>query len=62
MAELDAAAKDTARELDIEPGWLNPHFETYTGVLPPTTQSACGASTAARRSSWTRSAPRTCSS
>lgn len=34
MAELDAAAKETARELDIEPDWLNPHFETYTGVLP----------------------------
>jgi hypothetical protein len=34
MAELDTAAKATARELDIEPDWLNPHFETYTGVLP----------------------------
>lgn len=34
MAELDAAAKATARELDIEPDWLNPHFETYTHVLP----------------------------
>ncbi|MCC6873326.1 MAG: hypothetical protein IT378_03375 [Sandaracinaceae bacterium] len=23
-----------AKELDIEPDWLNPHFETFTGVLP----------------------------
>lgn len=34
LAELDAALKSVARELDIEPDWLNPHFETYTGVLP----------------------------
>lgn len=34
MSELDAAAKETARDLDIEPDWLNPHFETYTHVLP----------------------------
>jgi hypothetical protein len=34
MAELDAAAKLVARDLNIEPDWLNPHFETYTGVLP----------------------------
>ncbi len=34
IAELDEAAKQTARDLDIEPDWLNPHFETYTHVLP----------------------------
>lgn len=34
MAELDAEARETARELDVEPDWLNPHFETYTHVLP----------------------------
>lgn len=34
LAHLDAAAKQTARELDIEPDWLNPYFETYTPVLP----------------------------
>lgn len=34
LSQLDAAAKLIADELDIEPDWLNPHFETYTGVLP----------------------------
>lgn len=34
LADLDAAAREVARELDIEPDWLNAHFETYTGVLP----------------------------
>jgi hypothetical protein len=34
VADLDAAAKRVAAELDIEPDWLNAHFETYTGVLP----------------------------
>ena len=34
LAEVDAATKATARALDIEPDWLNPHFETYTPVLP----------------------------
>ncbi len=34
IAELERAAKQVARELDIEPDWLNGHFETYTGVLP----------------------------
>lgn len=34
MSELDAAAKRVAAELDIAPDWLNPHFETFTGVLP----------------------------
>lgn len=34
LAELEAAARQVARELDLEPDWLNAHFETYTGVLP----------------------------
>jgi hypothetical protein len=34
MAELDRAARKVADELDLEPDWLNAHFETYTGVLP----------------------------
>src|SRR5712692_1512275 len=34
IAELDALAKQVALELDIEPDWLNAHFETFTGVLP----------------------------
>ncbi len=34
LAEVDAATKATAHALDIEPDWLNPHFETYTPVLP----------------------------
>lgn len=34
VADLDAAAKHVARELDIEPDWLNSYFETFTGVLP----------------------------
>jgi hypothetical protein len=34
MAELDAVARKVAAELDIEPDWLNAHFETFTGVLP----------------------------
>jgi len=35
LADLDAAAKRVARELDLEPDWLNPYFEVYTSVLPP---------------------------
>lgn len=34
LADLDALARQVARELDIEPDWLNAHFETFTGVLP----------------------------
>jgi hypothetical protein len=34
VAELDAIAKQVATQLDIEPDWLNSHFETFTGVLP----------------------------
>lgn len=34
LADMDAAAKRVAKELDIEPDWLNPYFETYAGVLP----------------------------
>jgi hypothetical protein len=34
IADLDAAAKKVAKKLDIEPDWLNSHFDTFTGVLP----------------------------
>jgi hypothetical protein len=34
IGELDALAKQVAKQLDIEPDWLNAHFETFTGVLP----------------------------
>ena len=34
MAELDALARAVAEELQIEPDWLNAHFETFTAVLP----------------------------
>jgi hypothetical protein len=34
MAELDALARSVADELQIEPDWLNAHFETFTAVLP----------------------------
>lgn len=34
MSELDGAAKQVAAEMNIEPDWLNPHFETFTAVLP----------------------------
>ena len=34
LDQLDAAAKAVARELDLEPDWLNSHFDTYTDVLP----------------------------
>lgn len=34
MAELDAAAREVAEELDIDSDWLNAHFETFTAVLP----------------------------
>jgi hypothetical protein len=34
MADLDRVARRVARELNLEPDWLNAHFETYTGVLP----------------------------
>lgn len=34
IGELDALAKRVAKQLDIEPDWLNAHFETFTGVLP----------------------------
>lgn len=35
LAELDGAARKIAKELDTPPDWLNSHFETFTGVLPP---------------------------
>jgi hypothetical protein len=34
MGELDQLAKRVAKQLDIEPDWLNGHFETFAGVLP----------------------------
>lgn len=34
MSDLDAAAHEVAKELEIEPDWLNEHFVTYTTVLP----------------------------
>jgi predicted nucleotidyltransferase len=34
MAELDGMARAVADELEIEPDWLNAHFETFTAVLP----------------------------
>jgi predicted nucleotidyltransferase len=34
MAELDAAAREVAEELQVAPDWLNAHFETFTAVLP----------------------------
>jgi hypothetical protein len=34
IGELDALAKRVAKQLDIEPDWLNAHFETFTAVLP----------------------------
>jgi hypothetical protein len=34
MAQLDTMARSVAEELNIEPDWLNAHFETFTAVLP----------------------------
>jgi hypothetical protein len=34
MADLDVLSRAVAEELNIEPSWLNAHFETFTGVLP----------------------------
>jgi len=34
MADLAAASRAVAEEMDLEPDWLNPHFEVYTPVLP----------------------------
>jgi predicted nucleotidyltransferase len=34
MLELDPVAREVADELQIEPDWLNAHFETFTAVLP----------------------------
>lgn len=34
MADLDRFAKRVAEEMNLEPDWLNPYFETFTGVLP----------------------------
>lgn len=34
LSELDAAAKAIAKKLDLEPDWLNSHFDSFTAVLP----------------------------
>lgn len=34
LKELDPHAKAVAKELDLEPDWLNPWFTTFTHVLP----------------------------
>jgi hypothetical protein len=34
VGDLDAMARAVADELNIEPSWLNAHFETFTAVLP----------------------------
>lgn len=34
LADIDPHAKAVARELDLEPDWLNPWFTTFTHVLP----------------------------
>ena len=34
LADVDPAAKAVAKELDLEPDWLNPWFTTFTHVLP----------------------------
>jgi len=34
MGELAALARSVADELNVEPDWLNSHFETFTAVLP----------------------------
>jgi hypothetical protein len=34
LAQLDQAAKGVAKALDLEPDWLNSHFDTFTAVLP----------------------------
>ena len=34
IAELAELARAVATELNVEPDWLNSHFETFTAVLP----------------------------
>jgi hypothetical protein len=34
IVDLDQAAKKIAKKLNIEPDWLNSHFDTFTVVLP----------------------------
>ncbi len=34
FSQLDAASKKVASALNIDPNWLNSHFDTFTGVLP----------------------------
>ena len=34
IADLEALARGVAKQLNVEPDWLNAHFETFTAVLP----------------------------
>jgi len=34
ISDLERPAREVARELGLEPDWLNPYFETYAAVLP----------------------------
>lgn len=34
QAQLDPFVKETGRDLEISPDWLNPYFETFLGSLP----------------------------
>ncbi len=34
QAQLDPFVKESGRELEISPDWLNPYFETFLGSLP----------------------------
>ena len=34
VGQLDKKVKEVARKLDIPPDWLNPHFVTFSYVLP----------------------------
>jgi len=34
ISDLDSSAKKIAKKLNIEPDWLNSHFDTFTAVLP----------------------------
>lgn len=34
IADLDTMARAVADDLNIDPSWLNAHFETFTAVLP----------------------------
>ena len=34
LSDIDRAAKAVARQLNLDPQWLNSYFDTYTDVLP----------------------------